>query len=145
MTRALAALLLLAACQRVAPQPEPNVLTAASAPEQDCPIVGHGEWAAWINAMPGPGSRPTLIVTGKVTVATGGYRLALRLDPAVMESNPPQFTVWLDAIPPDGPATQALVTHEVRGQWPASPPVGAVHVRCGGAAIARIGNIVIAQ
>lgn len=147
MTRlALAALLLLTGCQPVERTPAATVTTASAGPAKDCPIIGSSDWAAWINAMPGPpGSRPTLIVTGTVTVPSGGYRLTLRLDPAVMESLPPQRTVWLDAVPPDGPASQALVTSEVRGQWPASPPVGAVHVRCGGAAIARIGDVVIAQ
>lgn len=141
-SRAPAALLLLAACGPVMPEPAPNPAPVSAGRARDCPIIGSSDWAAWINAMPGPpGSRPTLIVTGKVTVPTGGYRLALRLDPAVMESYPPQYSVWLDAVPPDGAATQALVTHEVRGQWPATPPVGAVHIRCGGSALTTIGTV----
>ena len=102
-----------------------------------CAILESSDWAAWVNAMPGPNARPTLIVTGKVTVPTGGYTFAWR-DMRVMESYPVQVAVDLQAIPPAGGATQAVVTHDVRGQWPLSPPVGSVTVRCGGQMLARI-------
>jgi hypothetical protein len=105
-----------------------------------CPIVDSSGWAAWVNAMPGPNARPTLIVTGKVTVPTGGYRFAWR-DMRVMESYPVQVAVDLEAIPPAGPATEALVTHDVRGQWPISPPVGSMTVRCGTRVLARIAPV----
>lgn len=143
--RGLAALLLLAACRPVVHEPAPNPAPAFSGRTKDCPIIGSSDWTGWINAMPGPGLRPTLIVSGKVTVPTGGYRLALRLDPAVMQSYPPQLTVWLDAVPSEGPATQALVTSEVRGQWPATPPIGAIHIRCGGTAVGHIAKVVTAH
>ena len=87
--------------------------------------------------MPGPNARPTLIITGKVTVPTGGYRIAWA-DMRVMESYPVQVAVDLQAIPPAGGATQAVVTHDVRGEWPLSPPVGSVTVHCGGQVLARI-------
>ena len=106
----------------------------------ECGIVRSSGWAAWVNAMPGPNARPTLIVTGKVTVPTGGYRFAWR-DMRVMESYPVQVAVELNAIPPDGPATQALVTHDVRGQWPVDPPVGSLTVRCGDMVLARIAPV----
>jgi hypothetical protein len=105
-----------------------------------CPIAGSSDWAAWVNAMPGPGARPTLIVTGKVTVPTGGYRIAWA-DMRVMESYPVQVAADLQVIPPDGMATQAIVTHDVRGQWPISPPVGAVTINCGGRVLARISPV----
>ena len=105
-----------------------------------CPIVGSSGWAAWVNAMPGPNARPTLIVTGKVTVPTGGYRFAWR-DMRVMESYPVQVAVELEAIPPAGPATQAIVTHDVRGEWPISPPVGSLTLRCGDRVLARIAPV----
>lgn len=90
--------------------------------------------------MPGPNAKPTLIVTGKVTVPTGGYRFEWR-DMRVMESYPVQVAVELEAIPPAGPATQALVTHDVRGEWPMSPPVGSLTVRCGDMVLARIAPV----
>ena len=105
-----------------------------------CPIAASSDWAAWVNAMPGPDARPTLIVSGKVTVPTGGYRLAW-VDMRVMESYPVQVGVDLQVIPPAGGATQAVVTHDVRGQWPISPPVGAVTVRCGGRLLASIAPV----
>ena len=90
--------------------------------------------------MPGPGARPTLIVTGRATVPTGGWRFAWR-DMRVMESHPVQVVVDLEAIPPSGGATQAVVTHDVRGEWPVSPPVGSVTVRCGGKTLAAISPV----
>ena len=84
--------------------------------------------------------RPTLILIGKVTVPTGGYSFAWR-DMRVMESYPVQVAVELQPIPPAGPATQALVTHDVRGEWPISPPVGSVTVYCAGRVLARIAPV----
>ncbi len=131
---AAAAAFALAGCQTAA---------APSAPAR-CPIISSSDWQAWVNAMPGPSSRPKLIVTGKVTVPTGGYRFAWR-DMRVMESYPVQVAVELAAIPPDGMATQALVTHDVRGEWPIDPPVGALTVRCGEKVLARISPVPTAQ
>ena len=129
--RACALSLLLAAC---APVPAAPVQTAA------CPIIGSSDWAAWVNAMPGPNARPTLIVTGKVIVPTGGYRFGWA-DMRVMESYPVQVAADLRATPPAGPATQAVVTHEVRGEWPISPPVGSMTVHCGDRVLARIAPV----
>lgn len=109
-------------------------------PPAGCGIIGASGWAAWVDAMPGPNARPTLIVTGKVTVPTGGYRFAWR-DMRVMESYPVQVAVELAPIPPTGGATEALVTHDVRGQWPITPPVGSLTVRCGARVLARIAPV----
>ena len=106
----------------------------------ECGIIGSSDWAAWVNAMPGPNAQPKLIVTGKVTVPTGGYRFAWR-DMRVMESYPVQVAVELDAIPPAGPATQAVVTHDVRGEWAMSPPVGSLTIRCGDMVLVRISPV----
>jgi hypothetical protein len=94
--------------------------------------------------MPGPNAHPTLIITGKVTVPTGGYRFEWR-DMRVMESYPVQVAVDLEAIAPAGSATQAVVTQDVRGQWPIAPPVGAVSISCGGRVLARISPVETAQ
>ena len=110
-------------------------------PAQDgCPIISSQGWSAWVNSMPGPNAQPSLIVTGRVTVPTGGYRFAWR-DMRVMESYPVQIVVELEAIPPYGAATQAVVTQEVRGQWPMNSPVGSVTIECGGRALARISPV----
>ena len=107
---------------------------------QSCPIVSSSDWQAWVNAMPGPAARPKLITTGKVTVPTGGYAFRWG-EPRIMESYPVQVSVELIPMPPAGPATQALETHEVRGEWPMSPPVGAFTVTCGGKSLARISPV----
>ena len=131
----LACSMTLASCAAVPAVPPPDPGRA-----MDCGIVGSSDWAAWVNAMPGPNARPTLIVTGKVTVPTGGYRFEWR-DMRVMESYPVQVAVDLATIPPAGPATQALVTHDVRGEWPIDPPVGALTVRCGDMVLVRISPV----
>ncbi len=138
-------MLALGACAPATPigdpsQPPPKGPSAYPPQKIGCPITSSSDWAAWVNAMPGPNARPTLIVTGKVTVPTGGYRFAWR-DMRVMESYPVQISVELEAIPPSGGATQAVVTHDVRGQWSMSPPVGSLTIRCGGQTLAAISPV----
>ena len=112
--------------------------------DSDCPVIRSSDWHAHVDAMPGPGDNPRLIVSGKVTVPTGGYRLALRMG-AVAESYPVQVTVHLDAVPPKGMATQALETREVRGSWRSEERVGSVTVRCGSKMLAQLSNIETAR
>ena len=135
-------LLLLAACAPPypAPTPPPDPPGPPAAEPRPCPIIASREWAAWVNAMPGPNERPTLIVTGKVDTPTGGYRFAWR-DIRVMESYPVQVAVDLVATPPSGPATQAIVTHDVRGEWPSQQPVGSLTIHCGDKVLARIAPV----
>ena len=136
------ALASLAACQPLArdlPPPQDE------APAADCPIVGSGDWVAFVNAMPGPGARPTLIVTGKVSVPTGRYRVAFSGLVQIAESDPLQVTLFVNAIPPSGPASQAIVVHDVRTSLPAQGRIGLVTIRCGDRTLASIRNIEIAR
>jgi hypothetical protein len=128
----LALVALLPACSSL---PPPVVL-----PGGQCPIVGSSDWQAWANAMPGPGSSPTLIVTGKVAFPTGGWRIDWR-DLRVMESYPVQVAVELEPIRPAGGATQAVTVQDVRGSWPINPPVGSLSISCRGTVIARIAPV----
>jgi hypothetical protein len=112
--------------------------------EPDCPILGSSDWVAFINAMPGPGARPKLIVTGKLRVPTGGYRASFS-EMRVAESYPVQIFLDLEVTPPSGPATQAVTNLDVRGEWPMAPPVGSVAIRCGNRTLARIANVEIAH
>ncbi len=105
-----------------------------------CGITGASDWSAWVNAMPGPNARPALIATGKVTVPSGGWTFAWR-DLRVMESYPVQVVAELEAIPPAGGASQAFVSHDIRGEWPVDPPVGAFTVRCGDMVLARVSPV----
>ena len=123
---------LLASCAAV-PASEPHGASG-------CPISGSSDWTAWVSAMPGPGARPTLIVTGKATAPTGGYSFGWG-GVRVMESYPVQVVAELRPVPPAGGATEALVTHEVRGEWPISPPVGSVTVTCGNRTLTRIAPV----
>ena len=41
-------------------------------------------------------------------------------------------------FPPPAGATQAVVIHEVRGQWPLGRRVGSVEIRCGDQTLASI-------
>jgi hypothetical protein len=105
-----------------------------------CPLIGSSNWRAWVNAMPGPGARPTLIVTGSVTVPSGGWDFIWR-DARVMESYPVQVAIGIEPLIPQGPATQAVTTREVRYEMPIEPPVASVTVRCGDAILARIAPV----
>ena len=124
--------LLLTSCAAVPAEP---------AAAMECGIVGSSEWAAWVNAMPGPNARPKLIVTGKVTVPSGATRVEWG-DMRVMESYPVQVVAELKAVEPSGvTGTPVVVTHVVRGEWPIDPPVGSMTVRCSDRVLARIAPV----
>ncbi|MFP5329435.1 MAG: hypothetical protein ACLGHC_04785 [Alphaproteobacteria bacterium] len=125
---------LFAACQAI-PGPPPPPPAA-----DECAILGSSDWSAWTDAMPGPNANPRLVVTGKVTVPTGGYRFEWG-DFRVAESYPVQIFGDLRAIPPAEGATQAVTTHAVRGEWPISPPVGSLSISCGSRLLARIAPV----
>ena len=118
--------------------------TAPGPIARSCPVAGSSDWQAWVNAMPGPSARPKLIATGKVVAPTGGYSFRWG-EPRVMESYPVQVSVELFPVPPAGPATQALVTHDVRGEWPMAPPVGSLTVTCGGQVLGSVSPVATAQ
>lgn len=121
--------------------PPPGAYPPAPPPEANCPIVRSGEWNAWVNMMPGPNSRPTLHVTGKVVVPTGGYQIGFEPQLVIRESYPAQAVAELRVTPPAGPATQAVMTHEVRWEWPLSQPVGSLDIVCRGETLTRISQV----
>ena len=84
------------------------------------------------------------MVTGRITVPTGGYTPTLELGP-IAESYPVQVTVDLRPNPPAGAATQVVTTQEVRGVWPMPQQVGSVTVRCGATILKRISPVVTAH
>lgn len=108
-----------------------------------CPLIASSDWAAWVDTMPGEGG-PRLIVTGKATVPTGGYRFDWA-DPVVAESSPIQISVQLRPVTPSGMAMQAIVTHEVRSEWRSEKRVGSVRILCGGQQLALISPVETAQ
>jgi len=124
------------------------VLTSAScatpqapASNSRCFASGSSNWQAWVNAMPGPGARPKLIVTGRVETPTGGNRATFAPYLQVGERDPVQVTVTLEIKALSDIATQAVTPHDVRGEWPMSQPVGSVIVRCQGETLAVISPV----
>jgi hypothetical protein len=109
-----------------------------------CRAAANGEWSAHVNAMPGPGARRTLILTGMVGVKPAAH-IRLSLAPEVMESHPPQYTVVVDISLPRRPTIDMLERRNVRGEWPVRGEVGAVHIRCGGRIVASIRDVVVAH
>lgn len=92
--------------------------------------------------MPGPGARPTLIVTGKVDTPTGGYEVAFNPDLRLAQSYPAQAFARVRVTRPSGEAaTQAVVTHQLRWEWPAGQPIGSLTVQCGDKTLAQISPV----
>jgi hypothetical protein len=100
-----------------------------------CRIAGSSDWRAEIDTSAGEGAR--LLVSGKVTVPSGGFALALERS-YVEKLDPPRQQVILRATPPEGGATQAVVTGDVTASFPVDDDIGAVSVRCGDKILAVI-------
>jgi hypothetical protein len=101
-------------------------------------VTSSRNWRAWVTTESGPPPRSLLHVTGTVVAPTGGYRIEFVPELTVIKSYPVQMVAQLLPIPPQGPATQALVPHNVRWQWPLAGPVGTVAIRCGDRTLANI-------
>lgn len=110
-----------------------------------CAVIESSDWAAWINAMPGPGATRTLHVTGRITLPTPGYAVTVREGPADRSAVPVQQLI-LELTPPSGMVSQVLFTQEVAYQGPAiAQQYRAVRVMCAGAQLAEITDIQIAH
>ena len=122
--------------------PPPGYMPPAQQPEpMRCPITTSRDWRAWVNAMPGPDARPKLMVTGTVVVPTGGYQMGFEPYLQIRESYPAQAFATLRITPPQGMATQAITSHNLRWEWPLSQQVGSVEIRCGGDTLATISPV----
>ena len=102
-----------------------------------CHIAGSSDWRAFTE---GDGEDRRLVVTGTVTVPTGGHVVALERG-YVQRLDPPRQQVILRSTQPDGPATQALVTHHVSESFRAVEGLGGVTVRCGDKILAVIAPV----
>jgi len=114
-------------------------------PQLACPISVSRDWKAWVNAMPGPGARPMLIVTGKVETRTGGYAVSFDRQLQIRKSYPAQAFATLTVSPPPPGAAPAVVIHDLRGEWPITGPLGSVEIRCGEETLASISPVGTAQ
>ena len=150
---AAAAALLLASCDTMGPPPgdpygapapypgdamPPTAPYAPAQPVNACPIESSRDWRAMVIPPASPGARATLVISGTVVAPTGGYRMEFVPNLTVLRSYPVQVIARLLPIPPQGPATQALTTHDVRWHWPLTGPVGSVTIRCGTQVLAQI-------
>jgi hypothetical protein len=113
-------------------------------PQLTCPIANSRDWRAWVS-LPGGPAAPTLHVSGKATTSTGGYLVSFDQSLQIRRGYPVQAFVTLRASPPAGPATQALVTHEVRGEWPLGQRIDMVEIRCGEQTLASITPVTAAR
>lgn len=132
----------LAGCTTDDPEPAPP---PKPAPVASCPVIESREWAAWVNAMPGPGASKELIVTGQLVLATPGYTVTLTAGIADRSATPVQQLV-LTAAPPSGMVPQVLTTQGVRYQGPAiSMQYRAVRIMCGGQMLSEIADVPVAR
>ena len=108
-------------------------------PEDGCPVIDSRDWAAWINAMPGPDASPTLHVKGEVDLPTPGYEVTLTLGAADRSMTPVQ-QVNLSATPPeDGMVTQVVTPYLVDFSSPAIVDTyKGITVLCSGKVLAEI-------
>lgn len=119
---------------------EEEVVIVESAPET-CDVLESRDWAAWVNLMPGPDASPTVHVTGKVDVRTGGYTFDWQTGP-LDRSATPKLRLKLIPKAPDGMATMAITTEEVNYAAPAGGiEYSGVLVSCGSVTLADIAEI----
>ena len=110
-----------------------------------CPLIESRAWAAWVNAMPGPGATRQLIVTGEIVLPTPGYQITLTAGAADRSATPVQQLI-LNAAPPSGVVAQVLTTESVRYQGPAiSMQYRGVRILCGGKMLTEIMDVPVAQ
>jgi hypothetical protein len=101
-----------------------------------CPITGSSDWTARYDDA--AGEKPSVLVTGKVTVPSGGYEVALEKG-YVQRLDPPRQQVIVRLIRPEGMATQALETHDLSLSFrPDDKAVDGVTIRCGDKTLASI-------
>ncbi|MCB2048965.1 MAG: hypothetical protein KDE32_12180 [Novosphingobium sp.] len=111
----------------------------------ECPVIDSRGWTAYINAMPGPGAKPSLNISGEVDLPTPGFTVELIAGPAD-RMMPPGQRFSLVAKPPEGMVAQVVTPTQVRYSAPATyGSYRSITVGCGGKVLAQIENIQTAQ
>jgi hypothetical protein len=106
-------------------------------PTVDCQISDSSDWAAWVRAA--DQQEPLkLVVAGKVTVPSGGHRLALRLGSLQQQIQ----HVDLHVEPPATAGTPEAPTLLVREEFPTLGIYKEVQVHCGNRTLAVIRDII---
>jgi hypothetical protein len=117
----------------------------AAADSEACPVIEGRNWAAWVNAMPGPDSQMTLHVTGEIDLPTPGYEISWSEGMADRSMTPVQ-RLMLTVTPPDGMVAQVITTESVHYEGPALVKTyGGVIVMCGGSPLAEIDDVTVAE
>lgn len=119
---------------------EEEIVIVEEAPDT-CDVLESRDWAAWVDMMPGPDMTPTIHVTGKVDVRTGGYTFEWKQGPLDRSATP---ALRLKLVPkaPDGMATMAITTEEVHWSAPAGGiAYSRVIIGCGPVTLAEIPEI----
>lgn len=115
-----------------------TLAACATTPEQgaapSCPETRN--WSAHINAMPGPGAQPTLIVSGEANVPTG--RTATLSVGPTDRMMPPGQRFALALAPSSGPSGWQQVRAEIK---PSLDAYSSVIIGCEGQEVARITDI----
>ena len=106
-------------------------------PASACPSATRN-WTAFVNAMPGPGARPALIVTGEVEIPRRGLAPALTVGPTDRKFPACQRFALRLVAQAGAPAGWRPVRAEIR---PSLADYGEVIVGCEGRTIVRISPI----
>lgn len=109
-----------------------------------CHAIGSSDWTAHVERIPDhhnrPVLKPTLIVSGQVTVPSDGYSVSLDLGPVEKIDGIVQ-QILVRTGPPRRPAAQVLTNVAVRGAFPARKHYDAVRIRCGDGTLAIIKSV----
>lgn len=117
----------------------------AEAEPEACDVLESRDWEAWVNRMPGVGMVPTIHVVGKVDVRTGGYTFEWKEGPTDRSAMP---ALRLKLVPkaPDGMATMAITTEEVKYEAPVNGlNYSRVIIGCGSTTLGEITEIMDVQ
>ena len=106
-----------------------------------CHALGGSGWTAHVDYIPDhhnrPIYKPTLIVSGRVTLPGEGYAVSLDLGP-VQKLDAPVQQILVRTEPPSGTPSGGKRDVFVRGAFPALKHYGSVTIRCGDGTLAII-------
>ena len=130
---------------------EETPLTPAEGPSANklaatqCAVIESSNWLAWVDAMPGPDTRPTLHVTGDIVLPTPGYTISWRLG-ALDRMQPPGQRLVLETMRPEGMVAQVITPVAVAyAGESAITDYREVIVSCGDKVLATISDVTVAQ
>jgi hypothetical protein len=106
-----------------------------------CHAIASSGWTARVDYIPDhhnrPVFKPTLIVSGRVTVPSEGYAVSLDLGP-VQKLDQPVQQILVRTESPSGSETSARTDVQVSGAFPALKRYGSVTIRCGDGTLAIV-------